>query len=875
MTNSGGTGGDDKGQNIIGTPSTVASTPITSSNQEDFYTFFTPTSQENFTHNSQNISPTISDTQVIIDGSFPGDKNVLGLLVNDCYHHFKSLITGINKYEERNKFVKIGVDNYINNYCKSINATSDNIQKMKNVLRRLFLRRFRIEVKKDLGPKTEIYQLPNIESQIFGLMQYEPDTDSIRFEDTDISNTLFQTSNDIPTHISNNNLNTKFSKILLYGSLIDGCHDSESTLLLKMNKDNLNINEYFKDYQLSLYEKESFCPKRARQELLELCKKSENILRENGITYTEMKTKFYPKELFKDNDNTGTDITGLQEYNWINEAGRPFGKTAFDTNLAMFDKGSRKLIGGWKENEEYMIDNVYGTTVYIKSLETGKFRVITTYTIGEKIYFKLFEIGNQNGTSGVSLNNAVGLLQRDKIRDFDSAVRNRKDSSIDEDITHIECSQIYCVDKGKFNKDNIFKHYIDPSRKILSESDKNFKFLSIHLNFSLKGAGDASNDLMFIRTIMEQLKGPYPERNAVSSNDNYLIILLRLKYLLGKIDVSPMVALQTCDGAMVTDAKSKTDIDILIKRLRFIMTVYYITNPNAQLDFVSSYYGLDILKKIIKGMTTDEFHSKYVILYLQKSYEIKNNYIKHWISKVNKKIRKIIKKIHKINPNSIDNKEMYKEIIKSDIFENLEYTLSFKDLYEILGEYDEYCLERELPKDLGKYFSSRRGNEYKMFVNDDKIWLKVQNTQQSPLNELHKICKEYNDSVNSDAYDEESKILIYDDHDRGDTYIGLTSSIELLVKLKKIVVKSGDLRIDGVKVKNKGKYFNDLIQERFNKIYDNTNITGRKRLFGNFMREGGKLITHKLKRKYKRTRKIKNKKHKKTQKKRKPYTMKR
>lgn len=772
---------------------------------------------------SQSLSELTGNTKSKINETITDDD--INKKINDAYTLFNDLIRGENSIKNRAEYNKTR-RKFIEEKIIDPKSIPDDAM---NFLFMICDRRYRREVKKSFGKAKNISELDALESQIFALFDY----DATLNEDNRImlrqiqtihkslvSTNLFNENESVVVNTSNVDDATKdlFADIELYASLIDGCHDSENIFFISNEQFSAAFKNTFQN-ELLLLKSKSFCAKKANKDLLYLCSYIEKKLRENNIAFNEYSTTVIPKAEFKSFTIDDKIQQLFENYNWIQEAGRGFGITVFDTMLSQFDKGTRTLVGLWRKGEQYTIENVYGVNLFIKcGNNINVFDVITSYNTKSDnyTYFIRFQIGTSDaGKFGVSLNDAIGLLQSAGIHKFDHAIRN--DTNID--IRHIDMDLLRIIETSEFRRImNEFKSYPEKTQyeefsfDTLIEASKEYdnrlpksppENILIKLIFSLKGAGDASNGLMF------KGNGRVPTwsnsesiENAVTTNDSYLVLLLRLGYLLGNLHIPPMVARQTVDSAIVTNKESTNHLNILRRRLAFIKYVLPL-HESQQIDAVKKYYGLNYLESVYRKLdnTTNktEFES-IILMYLKQVYNDKMQYVKNWVRKLG----------------NVDTSLNDAGIIKHEVFENLDYHLSLKELHEILDEYDEYILDQEFAQFneiIKLYLTTRRGTNVHIIDKiNDNILIKLQNNHSVFL----KLIDEYNKEVTGEAYLEDNIINIINvsTTQKDEEYISLRPSIELYIKLKNSVA---ELHVNGTKTEVE-TYFNEKIYERKRKI---------------------------------------------------------
>jgi len=726
-----------------------------------------------------------------------------------------------------------------------------------NLFKHLCHRRYRREVKKSKSDITRLAGLGQLESQLSSASMFEPrNMQEIlngiieKFRLRRLS--LFGKVNKIVIPPA---LQPLFRQIELYASLIDGGHDFVTMLLIE---DAISMGELGllkaeidkKNIKLLLFDG-NWCPKKAAKDLNTLCIYGEEKLRAFKIGYAEEVIKVFLK-----GELDSTEVKNMFEpRNNIYEAGRKMiFDTVFDSMMWAYDMGSRTGIGHWRTDEQYKLENVYGVDVYIQPLaQEGIFKVITSYNYEERTYFIEFIIGDEE-MKGVSLNDVIGLFRLYGINNFNSAIRNgaNPNPSHISFIGHGECDTTdfqqwmnsYTFYPNKINMNGLF--VCDESWYKSEQMLKYFQTkvphgmkIFIKLVACLKGAGDASNDVMFkgggdaSNDVMfkggGEKAGQVPSwaegvrrngdpiaglENAISTNDTYLNKLLRLKYLLGSIDTHAMTTLQTAETAIVTMVTSGRETEIKLNKLAFILYLLeeggkMLTLEHAKqrmTEIVKKRYGLDQLEAVYSSLEPTPKFEEIIKEYLNQFVKEKLDHVEGWINKV-----------WNVRDSAIS--EDFKYIITHPVFENLDFNLSLSGLYEIIGEYDQYMLSdifKEVSEVPGTYFTPRRSDTFVIYERpgDDHIYLRVQNN----TSQLEDHIFYYNSDIDSEAYTDEDKILIeiigsiY-------TYIGMKPSIELYTNLKNIiedlwVTEDPDKMLPSWRQNNVEGYFNRKIAER-------------------------------------------------------------
>ena len=778
--------------------------------------------------------------------------------VNHAYQNFKSSIQA----PELSMNVKIDFSLYLageqSKISKVIAHYSFSPDEL-NLFNHLCHRRYRHEVKKSLKDVvTDIATLGQLESQLFALLMFEPlNMQEILNEiikRRGLSSSLF--GEKIGKIGIPSDLQPLFRQMERYASLIDGGHDFVTMLLIQhaIHMGELGLLKAKIDERritLLLFEAKTFCPKKAAKDLNTLCIYVEEQLRSHRIDFAEEVIKVFLKGELE----SGEVKEMFEPRNNIYEAGRKMiFDTVFDSMMYALDMGSRTGIGDWRPDEQYKLENVYGVDVYIQPLEQDIFKVITSYNYKGNTHFIEFIIGNVQ-MKGVSLNDVIGLFRYCGITEFDRAIRNGADPK----PTHIHCvgyGQCYTtVFQDTMNSYSFYPRKTNESGLFVRDETWDFNYLAEPLppdafntmfgNFSkmengkqifiklvacLKGAGDASNDVMFKGKEAGEKAGKVPSwgasgaagrENAISTNDTYLNKLLRLKYLLGGIDTHAMTTLQTAETAIVTMVTSERDTEIKLNKLAFIIHLLEGTQVMEEsqakpilLAIVKKRYGLDQLEAVYESLKPRSDFEGIIKEYLSEFIKEKLDHVEGWINKV-----------WDVRMSVIHGK--FGDIITHPVFENLDFNLSLSGLYEIIDEYDQYMLSdifKEVSEVPGLFLTARRNDTFVIYERpgDDHIYLRVQNNRK----QLKQHIINYNFDIDSEAYSDEDKISI-ENFEKLDgntyTYIGMKPSIELLINLKNII-KDLWVTVDPDKMLPSWRqnivegYFNHKIAKRIERI---------------------------------------------------------
>jgi hypothetical protein len=269
-------------------------------------------------------------------------------------------------------------------------------------------------------------------------------------------------------------------------------------------------------------------------------------------------------------------------------------------------KAVRENKGRWREGDNWTCENLYGVaTYYVECLkETNHFLIISWVKSENGIYYHVFR-----STGAISINEVIRILQENfRIREYDVGIRNVKD---DDD----ECGSgsgsrnvklIFASDSTINSSENIVgtiktRHKDQISKNTDFGEPSVDRDMALACTLGLKTIGDRSCEII--------LQQQQQKIDILSTTDSFLLKILQLLYLTGKIKYLPNILIQTRGGWWLHKVPNNTTDEL---SERYMILKYWgsiSTKSNGITEFMQRLrerFGLNILER----MTTHDYFKR-------------------------------------------------------------------------------------------------------------------------------------------------------------------------------------------------------------------------------------------------------------------------